>query len=152
MLQILSKIKINQERNTVKDRPDIEPLAAVDPAAYSDEAMDYFSHYGLDCDGADTQHWFGSFESAGFTLAAHLFQPAQYTSTVVLFHGYLNHSGQFRHLIRCLLDNQYAVAVFDLPGHGLSSGEIAEIDSFDQYITVTQSFIQIVKGRLDSPL
>jgi len=151
MLQIMNKIRINQEPMTLKERPDIEPISAVDPAAYSDEAQSYFSHYGLDCGGADTQHWFGSFESAGFTLAAHLYQPAQYTATVVLFHGYLNHSGQFRHLIRCLLDNQYAVAVFDLPGHGLSSGEPADIDSFDQYVTVTQDFMRIVKDRMNCP-
>ena len=135
----------------LKDRPDIEPLATVNPAAYSDEAKGYFAHYGLDCGGADTQHWFGSFESAGFTLAAHLYKPTQYQATVILLHGYLNHTGQFRHLIRFLLENKYAVAVFDLPGHGLSSGKTAEIDSFDQYITATQDFIQIVKDRLNGP-
>ena len=130
MLQMTGKTRMNQEPIALKDRPDIEPLAAVDPAAYSDEAKRYFAHYGLDCYGLDTQHWFGSFESAGFTLAAHLYQPAEYQATVVLLHGYLNHSGQFRHLIRCLLDNQYAVAVFDLPGHGLSSGETARIVAY----------------------
>ena len=123
----------------------------MDPAAYSAEAMAYFTHYGLDCGGPDTQHWFGSFESAGFTLAAHLYEPAHYQATIVLLHGYLNHTGQFRHLIRHLLDNQYAVAVFDLPGHGLSSGETARIDSFDQYITATQDFMRIVKNRLNEP-
>ena len=132
----------------MKDRPNIDPLAVVDPAAYSAEALAYFAHYGLNCEAPDTKHWFGSFESAGFTLAANLYEPAQYQATVVLLHGYLNHSGQFRHLIRHLLDNQYAVAVFDLPGHGLSSGLQADIDSFDQYIAVTQDFLTEVKGRL----
>ncbi|MHC5183503.1 MAG: alpha/beta hydrolase, partial [Planctomycetota bacterium] len=135
----------------MKERPDIEPLAVVDPAAYSDVAEAYFAHYGLDCYALDTLHCFGSFESAGFTLAAHLYEPAQYTATVVLLHGYLNHTGQFRHLLRFLLDNNYAVAAFDLPGHGLSSGETARIDSFDQYITVTHDFIRIVKDRLSGP-
>ncbi|MHC4292311.1 MAG: alpha/beta hydrolase, partial [Planctomycetota bacterium] len=135
----------------MKDRPDIEPLAAVDPAAYSAEAKGYFAHYGLDCEGPNTQHLFGSFESAGFTLAANLYKPTQYQATVILLHGYLNHTGQFKNLIPFLLENQYAVAVFDLPGHGLSSGRQAEIDSFDQYITSTQDFIQIIKDRLDGP-
>ena len=148
MLQILDKIRINREHTIVKDRPAIEPLAAVNPAAYSDEASAYFAHYGLDCESPDTEHLFGSFQSAGFTLAAHLYQPAQYQATVVLFHGYLNHTGQFKNLIPFLLKNQYAVAVFDLPGHGLSSGRQAEIDSFDQYITVTQDFLNVIKTRL----
>ena len=151
MLQISEKIRIKSEKATLKERPELEPIVEVDPTAYSAEALGYFAHYGLDCGGTDTQHWFGSFESAGFTLAANLYEPAQYQATVVLLHGYLNHSGQFRNLIRHLLDNQYAVAVFDLPGHGLSSGETARIDSFDQYITATQDFMRIVKNRFSKP-
>lgn len=135
----------------MKDRPDIEPLAEVDPAAYSDEALAYFAHYGLDCGGPATKHVFGSFESAGFTLAAHLYEPAEYQATVILLHGYLNHTGQFRHLIRFLLENNCAVAVFDLPGHGLSSGETARIDSFDQYITAMQDFLALAKDHLNGP-
>jgi alpha-beta hydrolase superfamily lysophospholipase len=119
MLQMTGKTRMNQEPIALKERPDIEPLAAVDPAVYSDEAKKYFAHYGLDGYGLDTQHWFGSFESAGFTLAAHLYKPVEYTATVVL--------------------------------HGLSSGETARIDSFDQYITVTHDFIRIVKDRLSGP-
>ncbi|MHC5091660.1 MAG: alpha/beta hydrolase [Planctomycetota bacterium] len=151
MLQILGKIRTNQEQATLKDRPDIEPLAAADPAVYSEAAKGYFVHYGLDCQQSDTQHLFGSFKSGGFKLAAHLYEPAEYTATVVLVHGYLNHTGQFRHLIRFLLEHGYAVAVFDLPGHGLSSGETAAIHSFDQYIDTTQDFMQIVKSRLEGP-
>ncbi|MHC4904976.1 MAG: alpha/beta hydrolase [Planctomycetota bacterium] len=135
----------------MKERPELEPIAEVDPAAYSAEAIAYFAHYDLDCGGADTEHWFGSFESGGFTLAAHLYEPAEYTATVVLLHGYLNHSGQFKNLIRFLLENGFAVAVFDLPGHGLSSGRQAEIDSFDQYITAAQNFLTLIKDRLNGP-
>ena len=148
MVETVCQIK-DLEISKLKERPDIEPLAAVDPAVYSAEAEAYFAHYGLNGDGAT--HWFGSFESAGFTLAAHLYEPVQYTATVVLLHGYLNHTGQFRHLIRFLLDNSFAVATFDLPGHGLSSGETAAIDLFDQYITATQNFLQVVKDRLNGP-
>ncbi|MDH4201735.1 MAG: alpha/beta hydrolase [Phycisphaerae bacterium] len=151
MLQIMDKITDNQEQRKLKERLELEPLATVDPVAYSDEAKGYFAHYGLDCEGMHTEHMFGSFESGDFTLAAHLYQPAQYTATVVLLHGYLNHTGQFKNLIRFLLENNYAVAVFDLPGHGLSSGEKGAIDSFEKYITVTQDFMRVVKDRLKGP-
>lgn len=136
----------------MKDRPTIEPLTAVDTAAYSDEAKRYFAHYGLDCHAADTEHLFGSFESAGFKLAAHLYEPAESQATVVLLHGYLNHCGQFRHLIQFLLENNYAVAAFDLPGHGLSDGEQASIDSFDQYIAAIQDFLMLIKSRHKGPI
>ena len=151
MLQIIEKIRIKPERATLKERPELDPIAEVDPATYSAEALGYFTHYGLDYHGPDTQHLFGSFESGGFTLAAHLYEPKQYTATVILLHGYLNHSGQFKNLIRFLLGNGYAVAVFDLPGHGLSSGETARIDSFDQYITAVQDFLGLVKNQLAGP-
>lgn len=151
MLQITEQKRTNREQTTLKDQLTIEPIETVDPAGYSEAVRVYFAHYGLDGDWCDVEHRFGSFESAGFTLAAHLYKPAQYTATVVLFHGYLNHTGQFRHLIRYLLENGFAVAVYDLPGHGLSGGETAVIDSFDQYVQTTQDFLTLVKQHLDGP-
>lgn len=150
MLQMCEKKRINREQ-TLKDQLTIEPIETVDPASYPEPVAEYFRHYGLDCADSGVTHRFGTFESGGFTLAVHLYEPEQYAATVILLHGYLNHSGQFKNLIRFLLENGYAVVVFDLPGHGLSTGESAAIDSFDQYITVTQDFIQIVKDRLHGP-
>ena len=151
MLQTMRQKRINQEPTTLRDQLTIEPIEDVNPAGYSPAVRDYFSHYGLDGEWCDAEHVFGSFESTGFTLAAHLYKPAQYTATVVLLHGYLNHTGQFRHLIRYLLENGFAVAVYDLPGHGLSGGEPAAIDSFDQYVATSQDFMRVVKRYLDGP-
>lgn len=149
MLQILDKTRTHWEPLTLRDQLDIQAMKSVDPAAYSPAVTGYFRHYGLNSVDSDVTHWFGTFKSGGFTLAAHLYEPAQYTATVILLHGYLNHCGQFKNLIRFLLEHNYAVAAFDLPGHGLSSGERAAIDSFDQYVKVTSDFIQLVKSRLD---
>ncbi|MHC4552052.1 MAG: alpha/beta hydrolase [Planctomycetota bacterium] len=135
----------------MKNRPILEPIQQVNPDRYDAAALDYFAHYGLDNSDLSVEHRFGTFESAGFTLAAHLYEPAHYTATVVLLHGYLNHCGQYRHLIRYLLENNYAVALYDLPGHGYSTGEKAAIDSFDQYVQTTQDFMQIVTQILDGP-
>ena len=140
-----------REQTELAEHVTIEPMEQVDPAEYSSEARAYFAHYGLDGDWCDAEHRFGSFESGGFTLAAHLYKPAQYTATVLLLHGYLNHAGQFQHLIRHLLASGFAVAVYDLPGHGLSSGESAAIDSFDQYVQTTQDFLRVMPGYLDGP-
>jgi alpha-beta hydrolase superfamily lysophospholipase len=151
MLQIVLKKQIDREHTKLREQLSIEPILTVDPAAYPDSVQRYFNHYGLDGDWCDVVHWFGTFESGGFTLAAHLYEPQQYAATVVLLHGYLNHTGQFKNLIRFLLENNFAAAVFDLPGHGLSSGESAAIDSFDQYVQVTRDFIELVKSRLEGP-
>lgn len=151
MVQALYQIEMSQEHATLKDQLTRTPIEQVDPSAYGEDVRDYFAHYGLDCGSPDVEHRFGSFESSGFTLAAHLYKPARYTAAVVLLHGYLNHSGQFRHLIAHLLENGYAVAVYDLPGHGLSSGETAAIDSFDQYVQTTRDFMAVVHDHLDGP-
>ncbi|MEB3734885.1 alpha/beta hydrolase [Halopseudomonas pachastrellae] len=43
------------------------------------------------------------------------------------------HMGLYRHLIQWGAGAAYAVLAFDLPGHGLSSGERASIDCFLRY-------------------
>ncbi|MBK8289342.1 MAG: alpha/beta fold hydrolase, partial [Cellvibrionales bacterium] len=52
---------------------------------------------------------------------------------VLIVHGYYDHLGLYRHVVRFFLDQGYAVLGFDLPGHGLSSGQIAAIHDFDEY-------------------
>ncbi len=131
-------------------RPSMQSIEQVDPRSYPAEAEAYFAYYGLDF-GRDAVHLFGSFESGGIPLAAHLYRPARYEATVIGLHGYLNHSGQLRHLIGSLLEAGYAVAVFDLPGHGLSGGPTARIDDFEQYITALDDFMKIVRPRLHGP-
>jgi len=48
-------------------------------------------------------------------------------------HGFLDHTGLFTHLIRYGLEHNCNVVCFDLPGHGLSTGEPTVIDEFRQY-------------------
>lgn len=129
----------------------IKPLEDVNPAEYPDAVRAYFIHYGLDGAAGTAEHLFGSFRSDDYTLAAHLYRPRAYTATVVLVHGYLNHAGQFRHLIAGLLDGGFAVAVFDLPGHGLSSGQRGEIETFEQYVQAVEDFRLVVQAHLNGP-
>lgn len=132
------------------EQPPIEPMEDVNPESYPTETEGYFSHYDLDC-GPEVQHWFGSFSSGKYTLAAHLYRPAHYEATILLFHGYMNHTGQFKHLIRRLLEEGYAAAVFDFPGHGLSSGERARIDDMAEYTRAAGDFLKVVRPRLHGP-
>ncbi|MFP4268553.1 MAG: alpha/beta hydrolase [Spirochaetaceae bacterium] len=53
--------------------------------------------------------------------------------TVVIVHGYLEHGLTNLRLIRFLRQKGYQVAAVDLPGHGLSSGPRADIQSFSHY-------------------
>ena len=120
---------------------------------YSDSVESYFDYYGLDVEKRqeDVEHIFGTFESGGFILAGHIFWPKEYKGTVVLVHGYLNHCGQLKYLIEYLVSEGYAVAAFDLPGHGLSSGDRAAIDDFSQYTKALRDFAGVVKGKVNGP-
>ena len=131
----------------------IMPLDQVDPDRYPQPVLDYFTHYGIDFEHADdVKHLFGSFQDDQFDIAAHIFIPTACKATVILMHGYLSHSGQLKHIIASLLDNGYAVAVYDMPGHGLSNGSRAAIDNFAQYESVLRTFRNIVITYTNTPV
>ena len=127
------------------------PHLADSPCEYSQPIKDYFKYYGLDFSSAGIQHSFGSFESAPFKLAAHIFTPQNYESTVFLLPGYFDHTGQLNHLIKHLLESNHAIATFDLPGMGLSTGSPGQIDDFSQYSRALTDFIERLTNKLAPP-
>jgi len=130
----------------------------------------YLEFYGLKMSAA--RHEFVPFKSNDFELAGHIFipletgclqrpsplgasltgfRPQNYKATVFILHGYLGHCGLLSKLIKYLVESGFAVAVFDLPGHGLSSGERTAIDDFTQYSQSLNDFMGIIKPRLHGP-
>lgn len=114
---------------------------------YFDSIESYLGFYGLKTGG----HEFVPFKSDGFELAGHFFKPEEYKSTVIILHSYLGHCGLLAKLIKYLTEANFAVAVFDLPGHGLSSGEPTAIDDFSQYSDSLSDFLSIVRQKLNGP-
>jgi alpha-beta hydrolase superfamily lysophospholipase len=133
----------------VETKSQLQPLG--EKSTHSHSAIEYFKYYGLDLADEITEHFFGSFTSGGFTLAAHIFKPVEYKAVIVILHGYLNHCGLLSKLIKFLLEAGFAVAVYDLPGHGLSSGQPTAIDDFLQYSDSLNDFINTVKSHLHGP-
>lgn len=129
---------------------ELRPIASCADEKYSSAVIDYFTYYGLQYDGI--RHEFGTFWSNGYTLAAHIFSPPLCNGVALLMHGYFDHCGLMSTITRCLLDGGYAVAMYDMPGHGLSSGKPSSIDSFQTYTSVLESFIQICRNKFDLPL
>jgi lysophospholipase len=109
----------------------------------------YLAFYGLNFAAAAQE--FVQFKSNGFELAGHIFKPKEYKATVIILHGYLNHCGLLAKLIKYLVEAGFAVAVFDLPGHGLSSGEPTAIDNFTQYSDSLNDFLKTIKPTLHAP-
>lgn len=117
-------------------------------STYSSSIISYFNYYGLNPDGA---HYFGIFKSQGFTCAAHVFVPHNAQGTVFLLHGYYDHTGILKNIIRLCVEQQLSVAVFDFPGHGLSTGAEASIDSFSQYVNAFNDFFTFCQPLVATP-
>ncbi len=118
------------------------------------EVQLYNCYYGLDF---ETQfnglcHQVGTFEAAGFNLVAHVFKLDGAKGTVYLHHGYYDHTGIYNHVIEHCLKQGFSVFIYDLPGHGLSSGDRASIDSFNQYDQVFCAGLQIVQSLMSGPI
>ncbi|MDP2139501.1 MAG: alpha/beta hydrolase [Gammaproteobacteria bacterium] len=117
------------------------------------EISRYLNHYGLNADSLFLRqssrniHQFGYFPCAGFRIACHYFSPPpeEVSGTAFIVHGYYDHAGLYGHLIEYCLSKNLAVVIFDLPGHGLSTGEVARIDSFGQYREVFSACLRLAK-------
>lgn len=117
------------------------------------EVTRYLNHYGLNADNLFPRqesrniHQIGYFPCAGFRIACHYFSPPpeKTCGTVFIVHGYYDHAGLYGHLIKYCLRKNLAVVIFDLPGHGLSTGAIASIDSFSQYREVFSACLRLAQ-------
>ncbi|MBB3330761.1 alpha-beta hydrolase superfamily lysophospholipase [Halomonas campaniensis] len=113
------------------------PVRLVTPAAAApggDHLERYLGHYGLAPLLAEhVGLHVGYVEAGNFRLWTQVWSPARPVGTAFVVHGYFDHLGLYRHLLERLLDRNWRVVLWDLPGHGLSSGARASIDDFDDY-------------------
>lgn len=79
-------------------------------------------------------------------------RPTNAKATALLVHGYMDHLGLYKHLINFLLSQKIAVVCFDLPGHGLSTGESGHSKNFVNYTDVLKQLIEICRQHLPAPL
>jgi len=143
------------------DLPPLDLGAEGDSFLARGDTQAYLNHYQINFSSElpNIRHQFGRFGAAGFQLACHVWRPRVTTprqadlskGTVWLQHGYTDHVGLCQHAIRWLLQQGYGVVCFDLPGHGLSSGDEASIQSFDQYRDVLLGSLKLAEGGLPKP-
>ncbi len=101
----------------------------------SQELQAFCRDYGIDFATRlpHVEHLAGRVHSRDYTLAVHYWSQPGATANLLLLHGYFDHTGLFGKLIEWGLSRHCNVLIFDLPGHGLSSGEPAVIDDFGDY-------------------
>jgi alpha-beta hydrolase superfamily lysophospholipase len=104
-------------------------------AISSPELQAFCRFYGLEFAAQlpDVEHVVGRVHSGKHTLAVHHWRQPDATANLLLLHGYFDHTGVFSKLLEWGLSHSCNVLIFDLPGHGLSTGEPAVIDDFSDY-------------------
>lgn len=129
------------------------PAAVSDDWLHSEAVQSYLNLYHINfaLELEDISHRFGRFAAAGFDIALHHWQRADSRGTVFVIHGFTDNVGLMQHLLRHLLRSGWSVVAFDLPGHGLSSGERAVIDNFDQYRDVLFECLALLEGAASGP-
>ncbi|WP_257284579.1 alpha/beta hydrolase [Endozoicomonas sp. SESOKO1] len=113
----------------------------------------YFEYYNIDLENsiAGIQHYLGYINSTDYRIACHLYTRAGAKGSLFLLHGYYDHVGLFGHIIRFFLQEGYNVLAYDLPGHGLSSGQPATIKDFEHYRLVLEDVMHHSQSILPRP-
>lgn len=132
----------------------IRPFSIDDATPPGDAEKNYFQFYGVDFENQlpDCRHFFGHFSSGKYDIVVHYFSLAEKArGTCFIFHGYFDHAGLFKHLIEYCLRRDLNVVIYDLPGHGLSTGERVSIFSFGEYLTVMKDCVKLFADTAPQP-
>jgi alpha-beta hydrolase superfamily lysophospholipase len=133
-------------------RAGLQPLAAMQPL--SEEGQAYQRFYGLEqlTLNGTVSSGLGRFDVGGYEIVTQVWIPAQPVATLILMHGFYDHTGLYRHVIAWALEQNLAVIACDLPGHGLSSGSRASIKDFAEYqLVLERLFVEADSLRLPKP-
>jgi alpha-beta hydrolase superfamily lysophospholipase len=105
----------------------------------------------MNYDSRQADHSTGTFKANGGTqLFEQWWQPVAETkakAVLVIVHGLAEHSGRYAQVANYLGEHGYAVATFDLRGHGRSEGHRAYVHSFDEYLSDLGQFLGRVRER-----
>lgn len=94
----------------------------------------------------------GSISSGDYRLACMRWSRSDAHADVLVAHGLFDHVGLYLPLIKSLLQNGVNVIAFDLPEHGLSSGDFGEISSFDTYSRAFEDVLTYFELSRSRPL
>jgi len=121
--------------------------------AVKGEIIQYYDFYDMnfyqEFEGLEQR--VGWIETGEFRLVMQSFKPEAAKETIFIFHGYFDHAGIYHHLIRFLLKHNYAVVIYDMPGHGLSSGKPTAITTFQQYQDAMNACLDCCKNHMPLP-
>ncbi|MBI3324429.1 MAG: lysophospholipase [Candidatus Omnitrophica bacterium] len=79
---------------------------------------------------------------SGHRVFYRCWRPSETRATVMLIHGFAEHSGRYASLAQALGQRQIAVLAPDLRGHGRSDGGRGDVANFEQYVTDLQGLLE----------
>ena len=104
------------------------------------------SYYGIDFTAMGVTQQLMRLDVAGYQLAVQVYRPqAPVQGTCLIMHGYYDHMGLYSHLYAWALQAGFCVLTCDLPGHGISSGARASINSFSEYQQVLAALLGLLE-------
>ncbi|MDC7221273.1 MAG: alpha/beta hydrolase [Spirochaetales bacterium] len=92
--------------------------------------QDYLDYYGIP---GEFSFRAGEFNAGPYRIWSWSLEPESWTATVIVLHGFLDHSLTNRFVILELLRKGYRVIAGDMPGHGRSGGVRGGIAGFEEY-------------------
>lgn len=111
---------------------------------------EYLSFYGLKSQLL-SNYYFKKIIDGNEETIVHIFEPYNMKKTVLLIHGYMDHTGSLKNVINLLLKKNYRVVSYDLKGHGLSTGNRAEILDFGEYVKTLKKVLKYCEENCDYP-
>lgn len=133
MKQVIKNIQNDQHHFTYDSRPMNENMKR------------YSEFYNLPTENIIYRYGFESFVHEQLFIQS--FRPLPVKAHILLLHGYYDHAGVLSTVIRFLIQQGFHVLTFDLPGHGLSTGERGAISEFSLY---TESIREVARRHLSS--
>ena len=131
----------------------LPPLNFGQSLPLSEEAQRYSRYFKLNFEDTfpDIKHNLGFLWVLGSKIVTHTYIKPNSLGTVFIYHGYYDHAGLYSHVIHHMLSLGFSVVIYDLPGHGLSTGPQATISDFDDYLEVLNVCLQLSDGYLSKP-
>jgi len=132
---------------------DALPELTADTIISHPEISKYRQFYGLDFEITNERISvsLGQVTVGDYQIVVHTFTPEKPKGTVYVVHGYCDHVGIYNHLIGYLINLGFAVVAFDLPGHGLSTGDVVAIGDFEDYQTTLSAVLAKTEQLMPKP-
>ena len=132
-------------------RQELPPWSESTPGTLTPAQRRYVEYFELPRQGL--VHRIGTVPTSRLNIAVQRFTPNRTPrGTVVLLHGYLDHSALHSRAIRTFTNWGFTVVVYDMPGHGLSDGDPAAVDDFQIYADVLAAVIRTASADTARPL